>query len=109
MNDFNERLEHAAKAKLAMKTRALANTPNNSPGHAERQAERIAVSIAREGRQAEAEEQKRAKAARVAEEKATAAVLPADAEKDARGAEANRAANDALALKAAQKAGRDVK
>ena len=36
MDDFNERLENAAKAKLAMKTRALANAPNNSPGHAER-------------------------------------------------------------------------
>ena len=112
MNDFNERLQNAAKAKLAMHARASAKAPTNSPDFGERQAERVAVSAAREQRKAESAERKLAEAARVAEEKAAAAALAQlalEAEKAAKEAELNKAKNDAIALKAAQKAGRDAK
>ncbi len=112
MNDFNERLQTAAKAKLAMHTRASAKAPSKSPDYLEQQAARVATSIAREQRKADAAERKLAEAKRIAEEKEAAAALAqlaAEAEKAAQEAELNRAKNDAIALKAAQKAGRDAK
>jgi len=105
MKDFNERLETATKAKQAMQARASAKAATNSVGYAERQAERVAAGIAREQRKAEAEVRKRAEVARLAEEK----IAAAKAEAAAKELELNRALNDALALKAVQKAGRDAK
>ncbi|TAL03776.1 MAG: hypothetical protein EPO08_03255 [Rhodospirillaceae bacterium] len=110
--DFNERLQTAAKARQAMLAKAAAISPKNSPDYAQRQAERLAVSVAREKRKAEAAARKLAEAARIAEEKAAAeraAQLAAEAERLAKEEELNRAANEARELKARQKANRDAK
>jgi len=104
-NHFSERLQNAAKAKQALLARVRANAPMNDPGFAERQAERVALSVARDKRKAEAAERKRAEAIRVAEEKAAAA----EAERVAADALLNQKANEAAALKAKQKANRDAK
>jgi len=105
LTDFNERLETAAKAKQALLEKMRANAPQNTPGFAERQAERIVLSDARDKRKAEAAERKRAEAAQKAEEAAAAALAAQRAAEE----ELNRKANEALALKAQQKAGRDAK
>jgi hypothetical protein len=109
---FNERLQTAAAAKQAQLAKALAKAPANDPRFADQQAERIAISKARDQRQAEAAARKRAEVARKAEEKAAAAIAAqeaAEAKKAAEHAALNQKALDALALKAAQKAGRDAK
>src|SRR3954470_12624473 len=106
--DFNERLQTAAKAKAAMRDKAIANSPKNAPDYAERQAGRLAMSVAREKRKAEAAERKRAEAARIAEQKAEAARAAGRAAEEAKAAaeaEKNRAADELAALRAKQKAG----
>lgn len=106
-NDYNfsDRLETAAKAKQELLAKALAKSPKNDPNFAVRQAEKVVLSEARDKRKAEAAARKLADAARIAEEKATAALAAKLAEEEAR----NAVANAALALKAEQKANRDAK
>ncbi len=105
LTDFNERLETAAKAKQVLLEKMRANAPQNAPDFAERQAERIVLSDARDKRKAEAAERKRAEAAQKAAEAAAVALAAQQAAEE----ELNRKANEALALKAQQKAGRDAK
>ncbi|MEQ1949725.1 MAG: DUF6481 family protein, partial [Bryobacteraceae bacterium] len=88
---FSERLQNAAKAKQALLAGARAKSPMNDPAFAERQAERVALSIARDKRKAESAERRRVEAARIAEEKAAAA----EAERVAAEALLNQKANEA--------------
>ncbi len=103
--DFNERLQAASKAKQALLEKARSLAPSNTPGFAERQAERVVLSEARDKRKAEALERKQAEAQQKAEEAAAAAL----AAKLAAEEERNREANELIALKAKQKANRDAK
>ena len=103
--DFNERLQAAAKAKQALLDKARALAPANDPAFAERQAERIVLSEARDKRKAEALERKQAEAAQKAAEAAAAELAARLAAEEER----NREANELAALKAKQKAGRDAK
>ena len=110
--DFNERLQTAAKAKQAQLAKVRSIAPSNSPEFANRQAERVAVGIAREKRQEAAAARKVIEMQKIADEAAAAALVKAQAA-EALEAERlellNRAANEALALKAKQKEGRDAK
>ena len=104
--NHHERLQTAAKARQAMLAKAAALSPKNAPDYAERQAERLAISIARDQRKAEAAARKQAEAARIEAEKAAAALaaqLAAEAARVAQELEKARAAEERLALKAAQK------
>lgn len=109
---YSSRQETSAKAKQAQLARAKAMAPVNSPGFAERQAERRTVAEARAVRKSEAEARRQAALVQKAEDK-KAALLRAQEEADAvRLAEEAAAAQlvaDAVALKAKQKAGRDAK
>jgi hypothetical protein len=111
-NDFNDRLETAAKAKKALLERARANAPANSPAFAARQEERVKVSEAREQRLKEKAALKVVEEQRKADEKEAAALAALQAKEavaTAAEAERNQKAADAIALKAKQKAGRDAK
>ncbi len=110
--DHNERLKTAAKARQAMLAKAAAISPKNAPDYEARQAERLAISVAREQRKAEAAARKAAEAQRIEEEKAAAALaakIAAEAERVERELAAKRAAEEELLLKAVQKSKRDAK
>ena len=127
MNDkksnLADRLGAAAKAKQALLARARAMSPANDPEFAERQAVRLAASLAREAREAErkaarlAERERLAAAKREAEAAARAAAETA--EREAREAAlADQAARELaiadeaarnVALEAERKAARDAR
>jgi Family of unknown function (DUF6481) len=102
---FADRLSTAAKAKKAQLDRFRAQPGANDPAVADRNAARMAASIAREARFAER------KAAKQAENAATKTAL--EAERATRAAEDAEAADEqatrAVALKAEQKAVRDAR
>jgi len=110
--DFNERLQTAAKAKQALLAKARAIAAANAEGATERLAQRLAVSEAREVRRREREAAKAAQAQREAEARAAAALAAqqaAEAERAAQEAEKNKAAIELAELRTRQKAGRDAK
>ncbi len=110
--NFNERLQTAAKARQATLAHAKANAPINTPGYVERQAKRVAASIARDKRREEALVQRLAKATRAAEEKAAMALAKQraiESEKAEQEEALEQEAIQATALKAKQKAARDAK
>jgi Family of unknown function (DUF6481) len=104
-DDFSERLTTAAKAKQALLEKFRARPKPDDPGAAERQAARLATSLARDTRTAER------KAAREAE----ATRLQAEAIRHAAEQEASKAASEAaqaaqeFALEAERKAARDAR
>ncbi|MBO1075067.1 hypothetical protein IAI58_03715 [Roseomonas marmotae] len=107
-DSFNDRLAAASKAKEAMLQRFRARPGPNDPALLEQQAQRKAVSEARDARNAAKKILRDAEAARLAAEKAADAerqkVLAAE-----QAAEAEAAAQRAAALPALQKAARDAR
>jgi hypothetical protein len=104
-DDFNERLSTAAKAKQALLEKFRARPKADDPAAAERNAARLAVSLARDARIAERKAAREAEAVRVQAEAIRHAAEDA-ARKAA--AEAEQAAQE-LALEAERKAARDAR
>jgi Family of unknown function (DUF6481) len=104
-DDFNERLSTAAKAKQALLEKFRARPKADDPAAAERNAARLAVSLARDARIAERKATREAEAVRLQAE-----AIRQAAEDAARKvtAEAEQAAQE-LALEAERKAARDAR
>ena len=108
---FLERQKASQAARLALIAKAKERSVT-SADFAERQKERIAVAEARDQRRAERDAEKAAEAARIAAEKEAIELekkRAAEAEKLAREAETQAKIQEALDLKARQKANRDAK
>lgn len=109
---FHERMQTSAKAKQAQLATARTNAPANDPGFAARQAERLALSEARDIRLRERAVAKAAIAAREAEGQAAQKLVQRqqlEAEAAASAAELVQKAAAADELKANQKIARDAK
>ncbi|MBL6954858.1 MAG: hypothetical protein ISR50_19665 [Alphaproteobacteria bacterium] len=109
---LSDRLGGAAKARQAQLEKARANAPANNPKFAEKQAARLAISVARQARVAERKAAKLAEQARKAEEQAAAEAeraLTLAAEQKAREAELIAEADREVALIAERKAARDAR
>jgi hypothetical protein len=109
---FNDRLQDQAKAKQALLERARAKSPQNDPEFAARQAERKKIAEEREARIAQRAAEKAEQLRLDAERKAAEAAAKAEADKLAeeerlrlRREEADRL----VALAAEQKAARDAR
>jgi hypothetical protein len=107
-----DRLQAAAEARQALIDKARARAPENDPGFAARQAERLAAAAARDARAAErkvakAAEQARRQAEREAAERERIAAEQVAAER--REAERLEAAEQQKVLEAQQKAARDAR
>ena len=107
-DSVNDRLAAAAKAKEAMLERFRARPGPNDPEMLKQQAERKAISEARDARNAERRVAREAEAARLAAEKA-AAVEARKVQAAEEAAAAAAAAEHAAALPALQKAARDAR
>ncbi|MCC6912864.1 MAG: hypothetical protein IT566_04115 [Rhodospirillaceae bacterium] len=108
---FLERQKASQAAKLALIAKAKEKSVNSAE-FAERQKERIAIAEARDERRAKRDEEKAAVAAELAAKKAEIEAEKkrlAEAEMLAKEAEERKKIEDALALKAQQKANRDAK
>ncbi len=111
-SSFDDRLSAAAQAKKAELEKFRAKSGANDPAFAERQAERQAISRAREARAAEREAARRARLAREAADKAAreAALQAERAAIDAELAEqVTRAAAREAVLQGERKAARDAR
>jgi hypothetical protein len=109
---FNDKLQDQAKARAAQLERARAKSPQNDPDFAKRQAERKKLAEDREARIAQRAAEKAEEARLAAERKAADAAAKAEADKLAeeerlrlRREEADRL----VALAAEQKAARDAR